>query len=104
MDESLECVFATASSVKSIVMKSEEMNANKTELEDLITQAEVEIELNPAECIVVGNVEKMKQLKKSRDGHYKNCLQKFGELMRVYDTVLEALVETAQQAKNREEV
>ena len=43
-------------------MTSEEMNADKTELEDLITQAEAEIELNPAEFIVVGNVEYMKQL------------------------------------------
>ena len=56
VDESLECVFATASSVKSSVMTSEEMDADKTVLEDLITQAETEIELNPVEYIA-GNAD-----------------------------------------------
>ena len=62
VDESLERVFATASSVKSIVMTSEEMSTDKTDLEDLITHAEAEIKLNPAEFIQVGNAEDMKQL------------------------------------------
>ena len=35
----LELVFTTASSVKSIVMTSKEMDADKTVLEDLITEA-----------------------------------------------------------------
>ena len=68
VDESLERVFATASSVKSIVMMSEEMNTDKTDLEDLIIQAEAEIWLSPAEFIQVGNTEYMKQLQKNLDG------------------------------------
>jgi hypothetical protein len=40
VDESLERVFAAASSVKSIVMTSEEMERDKTDFEDLITNWE----------------------------------------------------------------
>ena len=47
-DDSLEEVFAAA------MMTSEEMETDKTNLEDLITQAEAEIELNPVEFIQVG--------------------------------------------------
>ena len=78
VDENLECVFATAFSIKSIVMMSEEMNTDKTDLEDLedlITQAEAEIELNPMELIQLGNAEYMKQLQRNLDGCFKDCLQ-----------------------------
>ena len=60
------------------------METDKTDLEDLIIQAEAEIELNPVEFIQVGNAEYMKQLQGNLDGYYKDCLQKFGEWKRVY--------------------
>ena len=80
-------------------MTSEEMDADKTELEDLITQAEAEIELNPAEFIVVGNIEDQKHRQKGLVGNYESCLQNFGEWKKVYATVLKTAVETALKVK-----
>ena len=51
VDESLEQVFAAASSVKSLVVTSMEMETDKMDLEDFITKAEAEIELNTVELI-----------------------------------------------------
>ena len=59
---------------------SEEMDADKTVLEDLITQTEAEIELNPVEHIVVGNVE-------------------FSEWKKVYATVTRTAVKNALYVK-----
>ena len=43
VDESLEQVFAAASSVKSLVMTSVEMETEKADLKDLFTKAEDKI-------------------------------------------------------------
>ncbi len=75
------------------------METDETDLEDLITQAEAETELNPVEFIQVGKAEYMGELQRNLDGCYKDCLQKFGEWKRVFATVLDVSVETALQSK-----
>ena len=80
-------------------MTSVDMETDETDLEDLITQAEAETELNPVEFIQVGKAEYMGELQRNLDGCYKDCLQKFGEWKRVFATVLDVSVETALQSK-----
>ena len=58
----MELVFAAASSVKSVVMTSADMEKDKKDLEELIAQAEDEMNLNPVNFVQVGNVERMNRL------------------------------------------
>ena len=92
-------VFATASSVKSVVMKSVDMEKDKKDLEDLIAQAEAEMDLNPADFIQAGNRELMTQLQDVLDGHYKTCVQKLRDWRADYATVIDTTVETALTSK-----
>ena len=60
----------------------EDRDHEKADLEDLTTEAEDKIELNPVEHITVGKVNFVnfvKTLQRSMDDHYKKCLQKFSE-------------------------
>ena len=50
------------------VMTSDNMDKDKKELEELIAQAEEEMDLNPVEFIQAGNVEYWLQLQKAMDG------------------------------------
>jgi hypothetical protein len=76
-------------------MTSDNMDKDKKELEELITQAEEEMDLNPVEFIQAGNVEYMIQLQKPIDGCYKNCAQKFRVWQDEYATVLDTTMEFA---------
>ena len=55
------------------------VETDKWDLEDMINQAETEIELNSIEVIQVGSAEYMMQLQKNLDVDYKDCMQNFGE-------------------------
>jgi hypothetical protein len=80
-------------------MTSEEMGSKRTVLEDLITNAEPEMKLNPVDITQVGNVKYMTHLQRNLDGYYQDCLQKFSETKRAYATVLDVSVKTALQCK-----
>jgi hypothetical protein len=99
VDESLDQVFEAASSVKSIVMTSDDMDKDRKELGELIAQAEDKMDLNPVEFMQVGNVERMNKFQDVLDGYYENCAQKFRVWQDEYATVLDTTVEADLKSK-----
>jgi hypothetical protein len=95
-EDSLEQLFESASQVALIVITSEDMERDKKELEDLV--AEAEMDLNHVEFMQPGNVERMNKLQDVLDGYYKNCVQKLRDWQDAYATALDKAMEAALKA------
>ena len=86
-----------ASSIKSIVMLTPDMDADREEIELLNDEADGQMDLNPAEFMQSGNSERMSRLQDVLDKSCLSCGQKLKQSEKNYLTILDATVETSLQ-------